>query len=191
MSTKVITPQAMLSYPHLAEPQAARKPGQKAKYSASLVFAPGADLSALRAAAEEAAVEKFGANAVQRLKTGGLKSPFRTDVEEKGYAEGSTFINVRTEQKPGMVYLWAGPDGKPAIIPDNEVEKALYPGSLVRASLRAFAYDTDGNRGVSFALNNIQKLGDGPRIDGRKAATEEFEADLSVAPASLEDAGAE
>jgi hypothetical protein len=55
----------------------------------------------------------------------------------------------------------------------------------VRASLRAFAYDTNGNKGVSFGLNNIQKLGEGQRLDGRKAATDEFDADLSQAPADI------
>jgi hypothetical protein len=55
----------------------------------------------------------------------------------------------------------------------------------VRAQLRAFSYDSNGNKGVSFALNNIQKLGDGERLDNRQAATDAFEADLSAAPADI------
>lgn len=190
--TLVVTPKAILSYPHLDQPQAGKKPSDKAKYSATFVFPDGADLSALQAAVMVAAEEKWGSKAAEMFRTGSLKSPFRKDAEAKGYKPGSIFINTRSERKPGLVYLHAGTekgaDGKPlpARIPDAEVKDALYPGALVRAQLRAFPYDTDGNRGVSFALNNVQKLGEGERIDGRQDATEAFDADLSAAPASLD-----
>jgi Protein of unknown function (DUF2815) len=191
VETKVITPKAVLSYPHLDEPQAAMNGMGKPKYSAVLVFPAGTNLSALEAAVLEAATVKFGASAAAKLNSGTLKTPLRKDAEEKGYSPGSTFINVRTEQKPGCVYLWPGPDGKPADIPDDRIKGDLYAGAFVRASLRAFAYDTNGNKGVAFALNNIQKLGDGPRLDGRKAAADEFEADLKAAPADLSDVSVE
>lgn len=197
MSTKAMTPQAILSYPHLAEPQPGKK-GAKPKYSASLVFVAGTDLSQLEAAALEAAREKWGAKAETMWKTGqitlrgGKGATIRTDSAGKGYPEGSVFINVRTEQQPGFVYRHAGQDGKtPAPIPADKITTDLYPGALVRATVRAFGYEVDGNRGVSFALNNIQKLGDGPRLDGRLAATEEFEADLTAAPADLAGTGAQ
>jgi len=58
----------------------------------------------------------------------------------------------------------------------------------VRASVTAFAYDRPESKGVSFGLNNIQLLdGTTPRLDGRKAAEDEFEADASMQPASLDD----
>jgi len=43
-------------------------------------------------------------------------------------------------------------------------------------SLNAFAYDRAGNRGISLGLNNIQKLADGERLDGRLKAEDDFEA---------------
>ena len=46
----------------------------------------------------------------------------------------------------------------------------------MRASLRPFTYDTNGSKGVSFALQNLQKLRDGERIDGRLRPEDEFEA---------------
>lgn len=190
--TLVVTPKATLSYPHLDVPQAGQKPGDKAKYSATLIFPDGADLAPLAAAVLAAAEEKYGAKAAEMLRTGALKSPFRKDAEAKGYAPGSVFINTRSERKPGLVYLHAGAekstDGKllPARIPEDKVKEDLYPGCFVRAQLRAFAYDTSGNKGVSFALNNVQKLGDGERIDDRQDATQAFDADLSAAPAGLD-----
>ena len=57
----------------------------------------------------------------------------------------------------------------------------------VRASLIAFAYDTQGNKGVSFALGNVQVYDDGARLDNRKAAADEFATDLKEKPASLDD----
>jgi hypothetical protein len=183
--TLVVTPKAMLSYPHLDVPQAGQKPGDKAKYSATFVFADGTDLNALQAAVIAAAEEKWPGKSEQMFRTGALRSPFRRDAEAKGYPVGSVFINTRSERKPGLVYLHAGPDNKPAVVPEEKVKDDFYPGAIVRAQLRAFAYDSNGNKGVSFALNNIQKLADGERIDGRQAATEAFEADLNAAPADI------
>jgi len=195
MSTKVITPEAILSYPHLLKPQADKdNPAKKAKYSCSLVFLAGTDLTELRKAVIAAATEKFGATykvggksvpIEEALAKGALKSPFRTDGAAKGYPEGSIFLNVRTEQKPGIVFAWAGEDGKPKKMSDEDIAEQMYPGCKVRASLAAFGYDTSGNKGVSFALQNLQKLGEGERLDGRASAEEEFDAQLGQAPADL------
>jgi hypothetical protein len=62
----------------------------------------------------------------------------------------------------------------------------MYPGAQVRGSVSAFGYDYQGNKGVSFGLNNLQKLGEGERIDGRVAADAEFDVDMSESPADLE-----
>jgi len=172
MAKTIITPQAILSYPHLFQPSAPN-PLAEPVYSCTLVFPPGTDLSALKEAALEAAREKWGDKAEAGIRAGKIRMPFRTDAAEKGYPEGSIFINVKSKTKPGAVSRYAGPDGKPLRIED---EQELYPGCLVRASVRPFTYDTNGNRGVSFALNNIQKLGDGERLDGRRRAEDEFEA---------------
>jgi hypothetical protein len=163
-STKVITPPAMLSYPHLDKPQAPQagsNPNAKAKYSATFVFEPGSDLRELEAAARLAAEERWPGKSAVMFQKKQLKWPFRTDAESKGYANDSTFINCRTEQKPGVVLATAGPDGKPQVVADEDIRSTVYPGCIVRGSVRAFAYDISGNRGVSFALNNIQKLADG------------------------------
>lgn len=181
----IITPLALLSYPHLKEPQAPQNGIGKAKYSASLVFPEGSDLTELQAAAEAVAEAKWPGKAKAMFANGALRSPFRKDGVEKGYPAGSIFMNVRTEQAPGLVSKYAGPDGKPVLITGEDITKEFYAGAKVKASVTAFAYDSNGNKGVSFALANMQKLDDGPRLDGRKAAEDEFTADLSAAPADL------
>lgn len=194
--TRVIIQEAILSYPHLLVPQAGEN-GGKPKYSTALILLPGSDVSALEAAAIAAAEEKFGASinvngktftAAQALEKGIIRSPFRRDVEAKGYPEGSMFMNVRTENKPVVVHPY--PDvstGKPKVMTDEEIKAEMYPGAVVRVSVTAFGYIHKVNKGVSFALNGLQKLRDGDRLDNRVAAVDEFDAVLSEAPANLED----
>ena len=104
-----------------------------------------------------------------------LKWPFRDGAERdaQGYGPGTTFINVSSKQQPGVVDRYAGTDGRPRPITEHS---EVYPGCFVRASLRPFTYDTNGSKGVSFGLQNLQKLRDGERIDGRMRPEEEFEA---------------
>lgn len=180
--SKAITPKGRLSYPHLFEPQI--PPNQtEPVYSCTLVFEEGTDLSALEKLAEAAGRDKWGDKYASLVKTGKIRSPFRADGEEKGYPEGSTFINIKSKQAPGIVSIYPGDDGKPAKITDPG---QVYAGCYVRASVRAFAYDVNGNKGVSFALNNVQKMADGDRLDGRSRAEDEFEADSNAA-ADLDD----
>lgn len=174
----------MLSFPHLDKAQPGRKPTDKAKFSCTLVYAPGTDLRELRAAELAAAEKKFGGAAKEMLRTGKLKSAFRLDAEAKDYPVGSIFQNVRSEQQPGLVYAWAGTDNKPARVPQDKIRDDLYPGAIVRASITFFGYDGEA-KGVSAGLNNVQKISDGKRLDSRRAAEDEFTADLSQSPVDI------
>lgn len=207
-ATRVITGEAILSYPHIHQAQAARSDdgdaNAKPKYSATLIFTKESRstpegkkaFDALQAAAIEAATAKFGANiklpggqsipVLQAMKEGLIRSPFRTDVLAKGYPAESVFINARTTERPGTVYSRPSADGKtPEQMPVEKIREELYAGAIVRASVTAFGYDRKGNKGVSFALNNIQKLREGTRLDNRVAAEAEFDADLSAAPVDI------
>jgi hypothetical protein len=174
----LITPVGTLSYPNLWEPREGFM-GGPAKYSCAVVFAPDTDLTELKRATIACAKEKWGERAEAMIRNGKLRMPFRTDGEEKGYEPGSTFINVRTNTAPGIVSIIPDPNtGRPMKITD---ESAIYPGAQVKVSLQVFSYDTNGNKGVSFNLANVQKVADGPRLDGRIAADLEFEADPNAA----------
>lgn len=185
---KVITPEAVISYPYIFTPQKDDK--GREKYSAALVFLPGTDISALKQAAMSVLIDKFGEKeAANKISKKQVRMPFRDDAEAKGYPEGSIFINVRSEKQPGVVSIYPDPaTGKPMPIVDPD---AIYPGAFVRASLTAFYYDQEGNRGVSFGLNNLQKTRDGERLDGRSSAQDEFEADPNAKLADLGDLDAD
>jgi len=186
--TRLVTPEAILSYPHLDQPQKKRKATDKSKYSAALVFKPGTDISALKAAALAVAVDRWGQKAADMLKKGSLRSPFRYDAEAKGYEDGSVFMNVRTDQQPGLVYRYPEPGtNRPAKVAPEDIKKVFYPGAIVKAHVSAFTYDNEGNKGVSFGLNHVQKWEEGERIDSRVDEQDAFEADMSAAPAELQD----
>lgn len=170
--TRVITPKAILSYPHLFEPRAMDEGGE-AKYSACLVFPEGTDLKAIEAAIDKAGRDKFGEKWHIMVKTKKATLPLRDDGEDKGYPEGSIFFNATSKTKPGIVQPYAGADGRPAPL---EKEEDIYPGCYVRASINFYGYDTKGNKGVAAGLNNLQKMADGERLDFRRSARDEFDA---------------
>lgn len=165
---RAVTPVGILSYPHLFKPQAGFNEGDEPKYSAVIIFEEGTDLADLKAVAAAAAKEKWGDKVPKNL-----RSPFREDWEDrKGYPENSVYINAKSSSQPGIVSRYNDPKtGKVAVITD---ESELYPGCKVRLSISAFAYDRAGNRGVAFALNNVQKWDEGERLDGRASAADEF-----------------
>lgn len=165
VKTQCITPPATGCYVFLNRPQPSMNPGGEPQYAITLVFSKKtADLREMKAAAKAAAEKKWGLKIPANL-----RNPFRDGDTEKPddptFAD-SIFVTARTKQKPGVV----GRDRQPLPEPDFD----LYSGMRCRASVTAFAYDQAGNKGVSFALNNVQKLGDGERLSGRKPAEQEF-----------------
>jgi len=176
---RVISPEAILSYPQLFTPKAATL-NSEPKYSAALIFPAGSDLTEMQAVYLEVAQAKWGDKAAQVIKA--MQHPtFKNDpdaVAAKGYPEGSTFINPRTTRKPSIVSIYPDPEtGKPMPVTD---EALVYPGVIVRASLEPYAYDNSGNRGITFGLGNIQIIRDGDRLDGRAAARDEFDSDMGA-----------
>ncbi len=165
---KCVTPEFRLSFPALAKPKAFQD--QEPKYSLVMLFDNDPEvLKPLKRAAFNAAVEKWGDNKDKWPKR--LRWPFRDGNEKpetQGY-EGKVFVSAssKASAQPGMV------DQKLQAILD--VEKTLYSGCRARAEVIAYAYDIAGNRGVSFSLQNVQKLRDDTPFSGRKRAEDVFD----------------
>lgn len=99
------------------------------------------------------------------------------DEEDRDGAEYKNhyFANVGTNDKkgrPGCVLR----DGTKLTDPD-EIRDEMYSGAKFQVSVTAFYYDSNGNKGIGLALNNVMKWADGPRLDGSVDAEDEF-ADL-------------
>lgn len=170
---KCITPEFRVSFPSVFEPKAFE--GQEAKYSITMLFGENIDLgkaasgstNSMKRIAHAAAVEKWGPDKEKWPRK--LRMPFR-DGDEKQDLEGYA----------GHIYVTASSKAQPGLIDQSKRpilnERDFYPGCYARAELIAFAYDKAGNRGVSFSLQNIQKLRDGDSFSGRKNAEDVFEA---------------
>ena len=102
-----------------------------------------------------------------------FKTPLRdgdTERDTGKYPEykGHYFINANTYNRPGVVDAQ-----KNDIIDKSE----LYSGCYGRVSIIPAAYNVDGNKGIKFYLNNVQKLTDGePLGAGKSAASDDFTA---------------
>jgi len=171
---KVMTPEFRLSFPALFEPKSFdTEQNANAKYSMVMVFPKSTDISALKEAAGAAILAKWPDKA-SRPKN--LKSPFRDGGEKEdwdGFGPETIFITVSSKSPPGIV------DQKRQPIIDS---KEIYAGCYCRATIVPWAYDKAGNRGISFWLNNVQKLRDGESLSGRVAAENDFDATEEVDP---------
>lgn len=163
---KVLTPMFRVSFPHVFTPHKADEKAEP-KYSVLMIFEKGTDLSKLVEAAKEVAIQKYGA--LDKLPKG-FRWPFRKGEEKiekglDGFTPGSIFFTASTKQPPGII------DGHRAPILKAE---EFYAGCYAYATVHAFVYDTKGNVGVSFGLNNLQKAREGTPL-GRTRAEDDFE----------------
>ena len=192
MSDNILTPEGRVLY-HSAfkasKPKGAPE-DQKLKFSLTLGFPPGTDLSELEKEAKAAAEEKWGDKIPK-----GLRSPFKKqdDVDREGYEEGGIFIRVNSLYAPGGVYsnkrYPKDPPKAGKLMSIKEESNDFYNGCHARVQINAFAYGEKGTTitpGVTFGLNNIMKTKDDTNLSGRVSAAEAFE-DIDVEDAENAD----
>lgn len=172
MSDKLKTPEFRVSFPNVFKARAFKD--QEPKFSCVMIFSK----SAIAADPEQAklfrdlkdAVAKCGDDKWPNKKPSNLRDPFRKGTEKEeyeGYDDDKIFITASTKQRPGVV-----DENVKAIIEEGE----FYAGCYARATVNTFAYDAAGNKGVSFGLQNIQKIRDGEPLSGRSKPSEDFDA---------------
>lgn len=142
----------------------------KDEYSIMALFPKGADLSAMKKAAQALLVEKLGADQAKWPKN--MRNPFRdqSDLEKdgkmpEGCEAGAIFMNFKCTERPGVV---------DANVQDIMEERQVYSGAWFVANVRPYYYDQKGNKGVSFGLQNLQKVADGDPLGGRVRPTDAF-----------------
>jgi hypothetical protein len=168
MATKsIITPVGIASFITLKEPRAIVEGGEP-RYSLTIIFDKAAQATPQFQAMEQAIEAAARAKWPNRLPVG-LRSPFRDGAEKQGvyegYKAGDIFISPWSKNRPGVVDI-----NRQDLLDFDDV----YAGWTCRANVRPFAYDTGGNKGCSFFLDNVQMLRPGKRLDGRKAASESY-----------------
>ena len=168
--TKVVTGIVRLSYVHLFEPWSGQ-PGQDPKYSVCLLI-PKSDkrtLAKIKAAIEAAKERdkgKWGGKVPANLKISlrdGDAALESGEREGEEYA-GHYFMNVSSKQRPGIV---------DAFVQEIMDPYEVYSGCYARVSINAFGYNSNGNRGISFGLNHVQKIKDGEPLGGGRGKAED------------------
>ena len=139
-------------------------PDDKDSYSLMFLI-PKTDTTTINALKKT--IEAFKKDAKAEAKWGSkflasMKLPLRDgdterDTEKSPEFKGHYFINANTYTKPGVVNAQMQ-----EIIDPSEI----YSGCYGRISIVPAAFNTDGNKGIKFYLNNIQKLADGEKLGG-------------------------
>lgn len=176
ISTKVVTGKVRFSFVNLFEAKAFGD-GLTPKYSVMLLI-PKTDVGtvtrikkAIDAAAQKGMATKFGGKIPPVLRTTFKDADKDTDQDGEILAQkwpetaGHYVINVSSKTQPQVVDANLNP-----IINPSEV----YSGCYGRASINFFAYNNNGNKGVSAGLNNVQKLEDGEPLGGVTTAEQDF-----------------
>ena len=161
-----LTPVGRVAYPTLV---VARKQSEKAKpkFSITLVWPEGTDLSSVTDAIAAVTAKKYPDGEPTR----NWRYPLRSGEDKRrddgtmtpGFKPTDTWCEAwRYEKdKNGLVNPKApvvGPNREP--IPEADI----YAGCTARLLINPFLYDRDGNRGCSIGLEAIQKDKDGERV---------------------------
>lgn len=169
--TKVITGEVRLSYVNLFVPKATGD-NPTPKYSCMLLV-PKTDKKTIKAIreAQQVALEngkssKFGGKIPKNWKDTFRDGDEEYDTDEYPEMEGMMFLNVSANEAypPNVVDRRLQP-----ILDQTEV----YSGCYARVSINAFPFSAQGNKGVSFGINNVQKLRDGEALGGVAARAED------------------
>lgn len=175
-STKVVTGKVRFSFVNVFEARAFGE-NQAPKYSVMLLI-PKSDVStvarikkAIDAAAQNGLATKFGGKMPAIVKTTFKDADVDTDQDGNlfatkwPYAANHYVINVSTKNQPQVVDAELNP-----IINPTE----FYSGCYGRASINFFAYNNNGNKGISAGLNNLQKLEEGESLGSVSSPEEDF-----------------
>ncbi len=187
--TKVTTPECRVSFPAAFAPKSYK--GGKLLYSIVMLFdkklvAEG-KLKDLQNLIRAKALAKWGEVPPEVLNMNEDTCPFNNgDLKSyDGYA-GTYHARAASQYAPAVLDTGdARKDIAPQAILD---EKEIYAGCYARASVTAFTWEAMGRKGVSFGLQNIQKLADGEPFSGRGDPTADFD---PIVPEEIEVADTE
>lgn len=168
-ATKVVTGKVRLSYCHLFEAYT-NDPEKEARYSVTILI-PKSDTATMdkvrkaEAAAKEEGKGKWGGKIPSNVSSIIHDGDEEADLDRNPEYEGHFYMAMSSKQRPGVV-----DQDLNAVLDPTKV----YSGCYARVSINAFAYNSNGKKGVSFGLNNVQFLEDGEPLGGRTRAEDDF-----------------
>jgi len=158
---RVMSPKFRVAFAKVFTPDA-----ENDKYSLAMLFDNNTDISELKELVKNVVADKYG-NKVPKKFMYPFKDGNEQDTEAYPFFKNQTIVNASTKFKIGLVDEDVNP-----IIDQSE----FYNGCYARATLSAYCWEFKGKAGVSFNVQNVQKVGDGERLGGAVTAEQEFEA---------------
>lgn len=167
----LVTGKVRFSYASVFEPRIT--PNGDKKYSVMILIPKSDTITKQKIDAEiNRVLQENLADVFKGVMPANLKLPVHDGdgVRQSGEAygtecQGHWVITANSNNAPEVVDANCNP-----IISKNE----FYSGCYGRASLRFYAYNQNGNKGIGCGLGNVQKLEDGQPLDGRTTAAEDF-----------------
>lgn len=165
---KIVTEKVRFSYANVWEPKSVN--GSDPKYSVSLIISKDdkktlAKINKAIEAAEKDGIQRFGSKFTSGSN---FRRPLRDgdiDRADDPAYKNSYFLNVNSKTKPGIVDRNVQP-----ILDQTE----FYSGCYGKASISSFPYSIQGTaKGITFGLNNLQKLEDGEPLGGGASRPED------------------
>jgi hypothetical protein len=169
----LITPRFRVSFLELSEKRTFQE-GQCGRYSMTALFCPAEfaendklKWQALLAACNRVALEAWKIPYSEAKKRPDYTLPFHRGEEKSyaGYGPGVIFCTLSAYTRQPTILAR---DGVTIIGPDSEEE--FYAGCYARASVNPFV-PKKWKKTMAIGLNNVQKLGDGERLDSAEEAT--------------------
>ena len=169
-TTRVVTGRVRLSYVHIFE-SFSNNPEDDPKFSCTILIPKGDTVTlgkiqaAQKAAAENGKSTKFDGKIPANLNSTLHDGDEEADLERNPEYAGHFYMAMSSKTRPGVV------DADLNAVLDPT---AVYSGCYARVSINAFPYNAKGKKGVSFGLNNVQLVADGPPLGGRTRAEDDF-----------------
>jgi len=169
-STKVVTGKVRMSYAWLNKSRTNDRGEEKFSVTVLLPKSDKDTYARLKAAEKAAAMKKFpGKDA------GFIAALPSTIYDGNGRRKSGDLFGP--ECKDCWVFTASSSD-RPGCVDENlqTLMEPIKSGDYGRVSLNAYGFDTAGNRGVTFGLQNVQLLERGESLSGRTDAATDFAA---------------
>lgn len=163
------------SYAHVFE--ASETPSGDMKFSVCGMI-PKTDKALLKRindGIQEAVKKGLEKNTFTKAQVKSLRLPLRDGDEEHEAGDrgpefkGMMFFNCNSKDRPGVVE-------KDSAGGFNEIMDAngFFSGCWAKLDVNFFPYNTAGNRGIGVGLNNVMKVKEDERLDGKQSAESAF-----------------
>ena len=184
MSNNITTPAVRVSYPTVFAPRAVN-PGDTPKYGVVLMFEKGnpehmENIKRLHQAAQDVFNEKWpdpndpGTPRIPLV--GHDRSPIK-DGDKALNAQGIP-ISEKNPEYAGHWIIRANTTSRPMVVDRNKAEvldsNIIYGGCFCKVNINPYAYDTAGNKGVTFGLNGVQFWGNGESFGGGRPPVDDM-----------------